>query len=374
MDFRPNDQQQMLTSSVERLLAGTHDLRNRLRDRDPRADDRLWTALAELGLMGVEIEEEYGGIGGTFEDMAAAISPLGAALVCIPFIATAVVGAGLLTRASTRQKASWLPSLAAGGLKVCVAHSERRGHDTPSWVETTATLEGEKWRLSGVKAVAIGGDSADLFLVSARTSGAPQESHGLSLFAVPRETEGLKINAYPLYDGTGAADLTFEGVVLREDALIGQRDTAYPDLALAWDRGTAAVCLEAVGAMDQLRDLTLDYLKTRQQFGRPIGQFQALQHRMADAYMAIELARSMSLLAVAAITEKDATLREANVSAAKVIVSDACREVGQTCVQLHGAIALTAEYPAGHYFKRLTMIERLFGNSDYHLRRYVQTS
>jgi alkylation response protein AidB-like acyl-CoA dehydrogenase len=313
MDFRPNDLQQMLTSSVERLLADTYDLQMRLRDHNRRPDDRLWAALAELGIMGAEIEEAYGGTGGTFEDMAAAIRPLGAALVSLPFIASAVVAAGLLTRASHGQKTTWLPSLAAGGLRACVAHSERRARDTLSWVETTARPEGASWRLNGEKAVALGGDSADLFLISARTSGAPDDPHGLSLFAVPRDTVGLKIGAYPLYDGSGAADLTLEGVLLADDALVGDRDTAYPDLAFAWDRGTAAVCVEAVGAMDQLRDLTLGYLKTREQFGRPIGQFQALQHRMADAYMAIELARSMSLLAVAAIAEADASVRAANI-------------------------------------------------------------
>jgi alkylation response protein AidB-like acyl-CoA dehydrogenase len=368
MDFRPNEMQQMLSSSVERLLSRDHDLGARLRHRDPQAEHRLWADLAELGLMGVEIQDTYGGTGGTFEDLAAAIRPLGAALVNLPIVATAVLATGLLTRASPGQKSRWLPALAAGELRACVAHSECRARDTLSWVETTAMHEGDKWRLNGVKAVVHGGDSTDLFLVSARTRGAPHEPQGLSLFVVPRETTGLSINGYALYDGTGAADVTLDSVLLADDALLGDRDAAYPDLALAWDRGAAAVCVEAVGAMDQLRDLTLDYLRTREQFGHPIGQFQALQHRMADAYMAIELARSMSLLAVSAIPEADASVRAANVSAAKVVVGDACREVGQTCVQLHGGIALTAEYPAGHYFKRLT------GNSDHHLRRYANIS
>jgi alkylation response protein AidB-like acyl-CoA dehydrogenase len=190
----------------------------------------------------------------------------------------------------------------------------------------------------------------------------------------PRATKGLKVTTYPLYDGSGAADLTLEDVTLPQSALVGGQGTAYPDIAYAWDRGAAAVCVEAMGALDRLRDLTVDYLKTREQFGRPIGQFQALQHRMADAYMAIELARSMSLLAVAAITGTDAARRAAQISAAKVTVNDACREVGQTCVQLHGGIALTTEYPAGHYFKRLTLIERLFGNSEHHLRRYADVT
>jgi alkylation response protein AidB-like acyl-CoA dehydrogenase len=373
MDFHPNDTQQMLTTSVERLLSETYDLHSRLRSRDRHADDRLWASLAELGLLGVETDETYGGTGGTFEDLSAAIRPMGAALVSLPFISTAVVASGLLNRASSGQKTRWLPALVNGALRACVAHVERRARDVLSWVETAARFEDGKWRLDGAKAVALGGDSAGLFLVSARTTGAPIESHGISLFAVPRETEGLRISAYSLYDGTGAADLTLEGVLLADNALLGDRDSAYADLALAWDRGTAAVCVEAIGAMDALRDLTVDYLKTREQFGRPIGQFQALQHRMVDAYMAIELARSMSLLAVAAIVEKDASMRTAHVSAAKVVVGDACREVGQTCVQLHGGIALTTEYPAGHYFKRLTMIERMFGTPDHHLRRYANT-
>lgn len=373
MDFRPNDMQQMLTNSVERLLTDTWDLQTRLRERAAGADERLWAGLAGLGLMGVEVEEAHGGTGGSFEDMAAALRPMGAGLVTLPFVATAVVGAGLLRRATHAQKSRWLRPLVNGKLRVCAAHSESRARDTLPWVETTASRQEGCWRLDGLKAVAIGGDTAELFLVSARTGGTSCEPGGLSLFIVPRETEGLRIDSYPLYDGSGAADLTFASVLLPTDALLGDRDTAHTDLALAWDRGAAAVCVEAIGVMDKLCDLTLDYLRTRQQFGRPIGQFQALQHRMADAHMAIELARSMALLAVSAISDADSEVRAAKVSAAKVIVSEACREVGQTCIQLHGAVALTEEYPAGHYFKRLTMIERLFGNSDHHLRRYAKT-
>jgi alkylation response protein AidB-like acyl-CoA dehydrogenase len=373
MDFLPTETQQLLARSLERLLAERFSLQSRLSARPSERRAGLWAALAELGLPGVEIDEAHGGSGGSFEDLMAAFGPIGAALVNEPVLASTVVATGLLVAlGSSAQRDQWLAQLASGAIRACVAHGERRARDSFAWVESKATRYAQGWQLDGAKHVLLGGDDADLFLVSARTSGESGEEAGLTLFLVPRDQPGLHIRTYPLYDGSGAADLVFAELVLPADARLGAMDEAHAPLALAWDRGAVSVCVEAVGAMTALRDLTLDYLRTREQFGQPIGRFQALQHRMADAYMAVELARSMALAATVAISDPDPRARQSQVSAAKVAVGQAAREVGQTCVQLHGAIALTEDYPAGHYFKRLTMIERLFGDTDHHLDRYTR--
>ncbi len=372
MDFQPTEIQQMLAHSVERLLQDNWDFNTRQKHLHAGKDSGLWPEFAAMGLQGVEIGEEFGGSGGSFADLASALIPMGKALVTDPFVATVVLSAALLAReGSPDQQRAWLPRIATGECKASLAHTERRARDMVSWVETRAVRDGQGWRLDGAKAVVAGGDAADVFLISARTSGEAGSPQGISLFVVPRKTKGLNIRSYPLYDGSGGADLQLDGVVLPAEALLGVADQAHAALAEAWDRGAAAVCVEAVGTMGALHDLTLDYLKTRVQFGQPIGHFQALQHRMADVHMALELSRSMAMLAISAIEENDPSTRASQISAAKVFIGRACREVGQSCVQLSGGIAITNEYPAGHYFKRLTMIERLFGDVDHHLARYA---
>lgn len=361
MDFQPSETQKLLAHAIQRALLDCGD------ERDAR-----WRALCDLGLPGVEIDETLGGVGGGFDDLAAALPAVGAAPGGEPIVSSLVLASGLLAAlGNAAQRGRWLPLLAEGGLTAAVAHMERRARDRLSFVETVGMRTGSGWRLDGAKHVVLGGDTAGLFVLSARTSGEPGDADGLSLFILPRETEGLSIDGYRLYDGSGAADLRLDGCMVDDGAILGEAGQAYGALALAWDRGAAAVCMEAVGAMQALHDLTLDYLKTREQFGQPIGRFQVLQHRMADVHMAVELARSMALLAVDAVGETDPAVRAAKVSAAKVAVGRACREVGQSCVQMHGAIALTEEYAAGRYFRRLTMIERLFGDVDHHLRRYA---
>lgn len=372
MDFTPTETQSLTSQAVTALLADRHDFESRRRRLASGAthDPTLWSELASLGLTGVEIAEAYGGSGGGFADLAAVLEPFGAALVNAPFIASTVMATDLLRIAGTdSQKAAELPRLASGERIATVAHTERRARDRLAWVEMQAVRQNDGWRLDGAKAVVMAGDAAGLFLVSARISGAADDETGLGLFLVPADAPHLGIRPYPLYDGSGAADLTLDGVVVADEARIG--GDALPLIARAWDRAAAAVCVEAAGAMTALRDLTLDYIKTREQFGQPIGRFQALQHRMADLHMAVELARSMALLAVSAIDDPAPVSRSRRVSAAKNAISAACREVGQSAVQLHGGIALTEEYAAGRYFKRLTMIERLFGDADHHLRRYA---
>lgn len=374
MDFAPTDTQRMIADAVTALLSDQHDFetrRQRLHAGATHSTD-LWNALAELGVLGAEIEEAHGGTGGTLADLLAVMEPCGASLVNEPLVASLVVSAGLIQRAGTdTQKARYLRNLVSGARIAATAHAERRARDTLSWVETTATRTEAGWRLDGKKEVVMAGDIADLFVITARTSGPPGDAEGLSLFIVERDAAGLSLRGYPVYDGSGAADLTLNGVIVPDEALLGEVGAGLGLIEWAWDRGAVAVCVEAVGAMQALRDLTLDYIKTREQFGQPIGRFQVLQHRMADLHMAVELSRSMALLAISAVEEPDADKRAHRVSAAKTAIATACRDVGQSAVQLHGGVALTDEYAAGHYFKRLTLIERLFGDRDRHLSRYA---
>lgn len=374
MDFAPTETQRMIADAVSALLADRHDFETRRRRIRAGAthSESLWAELADQGVLGAEIDEAHGGAGGALADLLAVMEPCGSALVNEPLVASLVLSAGLIQKAgSESQKAAFLPGLASGACKAAVAHGERRARDHLDWVEAAAVRTEGGWRLNGAKQVVQGADVADLLIVSARASGLPDDGAGVSLFLMPADQAGLSRRAYPVYDGSGAADLTLDGVVLPDEALLGEEGRGLPLIHWAWDRAAAAVCVEAVGAMQALRDLTLDYIKTRKQFGQPIGRFQVLQHRMADLHMSVELSRSMALLAVSAAGEEDADKRARGLSAAKVAIAAACRDVGQSAVQLHGGVALTEEYAAGHYFKRLTLIERQFGDRAHHLSRYA---
>jgi alkylation response protein AidB-like acyl-CoA dehydrogenase len=375
MDFTPTETQTMLHDTARAFLADRHDFaarQARLRGGDVH-DRAFWRELAALGLTGVEIDPAYGGSGLAFEDLAVVLERLGEALVFEPFVPSVVVAGGLISAlGSADQQRSWLPAMAGGTMVAALAHGERAARQDVAYVVTRATPDGANWRLNGAKAVAWGADTADLLLVSARTAGAPGDRDGVALFALSKETPGLTVRGYRLYDGSGAADLSLDGVLVSADARLGGEAGVLPAIERAYDRGAAAVSAEAIGAMQSLRDLTLDHLKTRRQFGHPIGQFQVLQHRMVDLHMAVEIARSMALLAVAAIDGETGPARSAKISAAKAAVGDAAREVGQAAVQMHGGIALTDDYSAGHYFKRLTMIERQFGSVDHHVARYAR--
>lgn len=355
MDFNPTEAQCLLADTVAGLVRDHYDFEKR---RAVLASGKgyspaFWKQLAELGLLGVEIDEAHGGSGGRFEDAATILQPLGRALVIDPVVPAIVLGAGLISRLGGENlKRRFLPEIAAGRLKFALAHD---GDGPPS----RATRESGGWRLAGAKTMVFGGALADWFVVSARAD------NKTALFIVA--AGDIAASPYPLYDGSLAADIRFN-VLLKDEALLCADGAA--GLAQALDRGAAAVINEAVGAMDALCDLTLDYLKQRHQFGKPIGSFQVLQHRMVDMRIALEQARSMAMLASVAADYEDSDARAKAVSAAKYIVGQAARTIGQSAVQLHGGIAMTDEYSAGHYFKRLTMIGRVFGDTSFHLARY----
>ncbi len=374
MDFNLTDTQQMLRDTAARLIRERYGFEQRAKilASEEGFSRQMWATFAEMGLLGVEIAEEFGGIGGTFQDLAIVLEAFGRGMVVEPFLPTVVLGAGLLRAAGNEeQKSKLLPRVAEGSLFLAFAHGEPRSRYSLTHVTTTATGDAQGYTLKGAKAVVLGGDCADILIVSARTSGGPDAQDGLSLFLVERGAPGLKIRGYPNVDGTRAAEVTLEDVRVPHSALLGPEGGAFPFIQQAIDRGIAALCAEAVGNMQALNEVTLDYLKTRTQFGVPIGSFQVLQHHMVDMYIAHEQARSMSILAADRADSADAQARTRAISAAKVQIGRSGRFIGQQAIQMHGGIGTTIEYSAGHYFKRLTTIDRTFGDADFHLTRFA---
>lgn len=375
MEFAATETQAMLRETAERLVRDRYGFeeRKKIIASDEGYSPALWSEFAGLGLLGVEVPEDFDGSGGEFSDIAVVLEALGQGLVVEPYLSTVVLGAGLIAAAGTpEQKKDVLPRVAGGELLLALAHGEPRSRYALNHVETTARKDGKHFIIDGKKAVVLGGDSAGLLIVSARTSGKPDDASGISLFLVERQADGVSLRTYPNVDDRRAAEIVLEGVRVSEAALLGPIDGALALIEAAFDRGAAALCCEAVGAMSALNALTLDYLKTRNQFGRPIGKFQVLQHRMADMVMAEQQARSMLYLAIENAGETNASARRQAISAAKVQINKSALIVGRGAVQLHGGIAMTMEYIAGHYFRRLTAIEKMMGDTDYHLARFSE--
>jgi len=373
MDFTLSDEQRLIADSAERLIADRYGFEDRKRSMaSPKGfSPKVWATFAELGFLGVGLGEEYGGYGSAMET-AILLEAFGRGLVIEPFLPTVVLGAGLVQQAGdAAHKASILPRIISGELLMAFAHGERQSRYTLSNISTTARPNGAGWRLDGRKAVVLGGDSADMLVVSARSSGSPLDREGISLFLVERHAPGVVVRGYPTVDGMRAADIALTGVEVPATALLGPVGTALPAIEHVVDRAISALCAEAVGAMQALNALTLDYLKTRKQFGQPLGSFQVLQHRMVDMTVAYEQAKSMAILAASHADATDASARGRIISAAKVQIGKAGKFVGQQAVQQHGGIAITLEYAAGHYLKRLTTIDRLFGDVDHHLDRFA---
>ena len=373
MDFTLTETQTLLQDTANRLVRERYSFEDRKKivAGERSYSQALWAEFAELGLLGVEIDEDCGGSGGSFADLAVVLEAFGRGLVIEPYLSTVVIGAGLVSAAATgERRQDILSRIAAGDLKLALAHGEARARYALEHVETTARRDGGDLIIDGAKAVVLGGDSADMLIVSARTNGGMTDKNGISLFMVDAKAPGVHMRAYRNMDDRGAAEISFENVRVPESALLGPLDAALPLIEAAYDRGAAALCCEGIGAMSAVNAITLDYLKTRTQFGRAIGKFQVLQHRMADMAMAEEQARSMVYLAVDFANEKDAAVRGSFTSAAKVQISNSGQIVGRGAIQLHGGIGMTIEYVAGHYLRRLTAIEKMFGDLDYHLGRF----
>ncbi|HEX7968603.1 MAG TPA: acyl-CoA dehydrogenase, partial [Stellaceae bacterium] len=332
MDFDFSDEQRMLDETVRRLVKDEYDLAKRKTYMaQPEGFSRkLWARYAEIGLLGLPFAESEGGFGGSPVETMIVMESFGRGLVVEPYLATVVLGGGLLSLAgSAAQKRAILPQVAEGKLLLAFAHGERQARYVLSDVETRATRDGGAYVLSGQKGVVLHGDSADKLIVSARTGGSPRDKKGISLFLVDRKASGVSLRGYPTVDGLRAAEVTLDKVRVEADQVLGAIDQAYPIIEHAVDRAIAALAAEAVGIMEVLNATTLDYLKTRKQFGVPIGSFQVLQHRMADMVIEHEQTKSLAILAALSADNPDARERRRVISAAKAQVGKSGRFVGQ---------------------------------------------
>ncbi len=373
MDFDLTDEQRLLKDSVDRLIADKYQFAQRKTYLvEPSGfSARIWGEYAELGLLGLPFEETLGGFGGGPVETMIVMEAFGRGLVLEPYFATIILGGGLLRRAgSAALRGALVPQITAGKLKLGFAHIERHSRYELHDVTTTARRDGSSWVLDGAKSVVLHGDSADRLLVTARTGGAQRDREGVGLFLVDVNTPGVIRRGYPTQDGLRAAEVTLSGVRVGAEGMLG--DSVLPAIEHVVDEAIAALCAEAVGTMQVMHETTLEYLKTRKQFGRTIGSFQALQHRAVDMFHALEKARGMAMFAAVMAAEDNPVERRRAISAAKVQIGRSGRQIGQESIQLHGGIGMTAEYSVGHYFKRMTMIDQMYGNADLHLSRLAE--
>lgn len=374
MNFDFTDEQNMLRDSVAKLVAAKYDFdtRRKALAAAPGWRPDLWAEMGELGLFMAPLPEEMGGLGGTAVDAMVVMEEFGKGLVVEPYVASVVhAGAALRLGGSAAQREAHGARIASGEGIYAVAALEPKSRYDLADVATTARKDGAGYVLSGHKAVVVGAPQADTLLVSARTAGGVRDRAGITLFAVPKSAAGLSTKDFPTVDGFRAADVFLENVAVGADAVIGDVDGALPVLEGAQDEAIAAICAEAVGAMRVAHAQTVEYARTRKQFGATIGSFQVLQHRMVDMFMAVEQSVSMACLAAIRCAEGDALERAKACSAAKTQIGRAGRFVGQNAIQIHGGMGMTEELAVGHYFKRLTIIDSQYGSADWHVKRYA---
>jgi alkylation response protein AidB-like acyl-CoA dehydrogenase len=373
MDFSFSDEQHQLRDAVRRYLSQEYSFETRKKIvHGAGTSPEIWAGLAELGLTGVPVAEEYGGFGANAVDLLVVMEELGRGLVVEPYFATAVLGAALLRFGSNGALAqALLPQVAGGSLKLAAALTERQSRHELFNIATTAKPAAVGHLLNGAKTVVLHGAEAGKLIVSARSAGAARDRAGITLFVIDRDAAGVTVQGYRTIDGMRAADITLANVAVGADALLGKAGEGYAIIERAAEVAIAALAAEAVGAMAALHEATLEYLKTRKQFGVPIGKFQVLQHRAVEMYMEIEQARSLSLLAAVKVDSGDAAERARAVHAAKVRVGRAAKFVGQAAIQMHGGMGMTDELNVGHYFKRLAMIEATLGDTDHHLAAFA---
>ena len=374
MNFTLSDEQILFQESVDNFVAKEFDFDQRrglVAGEDGFSRDH-WANFAELGWLGLALDEAHGGLGGSALDTIVLMEAFGRGLVPAPYLSSVVLGGGLVaTAGNDAQKSALLPALAVGEMILAFAYAEPRGRYDLAHVETQARKKNGSYVLSGHKSVVIHGANAERIIVSARTSEAVGETDGISLFLLARETPGLSLRPYPTIDGLRATEVS---LVEAGGELLGAEGQAYGVIEAVIDSAIIAVCAEAVGIMQTLNDMTRAYVDNRKQFGVAIGKFQILQHALVDMYIAHELSKSLTYRAAGAAAAADARERARAASAAKVQIGKAGKLIGEQAVQLHGGMGMTDELAVGHYFKRLTMIETLFGNTDYHRRRFARLS
>jgi pimeloyl-CoA dehydrogenase small subunit len=372
MDFDLSEDQRLLVDSVDKLLGDRYDFNARkgyLKQADGWSRAQ-WSQYAELGLLGLPFAEAHGGFGGGGVDVMLIMEAFGKALVLEPYLATVVLGGAAMRLAgSAAQQAAVLPKIVEGSLKLAFAHGEQQARYDVTDVMTKARRNAKGWVIDGAKSVVLHGDCADKLVVSARTAGDRADANGLTLFLVDGGAAGVTRRGYTLRDETRAADIVLSDVQVGSGDVLGDVDGALPVIERVIEAGISAMAAEAVGAMDRMHNMTLEYLKTRQQFGKPIGSYQIMQHKSAGMLIALEQGRSMSMLAAMMLEEPDAATRARNIAMAKVGVGQSGRLVSQSAVQLHGGIGMTEEYAVGHYFRRVMVFEHMFGDTAHYLAR-----
>lgn len=375
MDFSYSEEQQMLQDSVQKFVASHYDFETRcaVLEKDGGFDTANWELFAELGWLTVPFKEEDGGFSGSSVDLMVVMEEFGKGLVVEPYLATAVLSGGLIAAlGSDEQKGEMLAAIMEGRLQLATAYAEADSRYNLASVSTTAVKQDDAYVLNGDKVVVLNAPNAQYLIVTARTAGDRLDREGISAFLVDAQANGVSMRSYATVDGQQAAEVHLKDVKVASSSLLGTSGQALPALEQVIDRATVAICSEAVGAMDSLLAKTVEYAKTRKQFGVPIGTFQALQHRMAEMFIDCQLARSIVIMAAMKLDSQESAAEKAKaVSAAKSQVGRAMRKVGQEAVQIHGGIAVTDELDVGHYFKRVTALEHQFGTTDYHTRRYA---
>jgi alkylation response protein AidB-like acyl-CoA dehydrogenase len=371
MDFSYSEEQTLLRNSVSAYLADkyTFEAWRKFTRTGAGRDPAHWRQFAELGLLAAPLPEEHGGLGGGAVDTMVIMEEFGKALVVEPYVPTVVVAGGTLARSgSEAQKQEWLPKIASGEAMFVFAFAEPAGRYNLADLRSTAKKQGSGYVLNGHKAVVIGAPWADALLVTARTAGSARDAKGIGLFLVDKKFRGISLRDFPTVDGTRASEITFENVELPASSVIGSPEDGLALIERAADEAIAAHCAEAVGCMKVLLEATVAYSKSRKQFGLPIGKFQALQHRMADMFVFSEQAVSATLMATLRLSGAG---RAKAASAAKAQIGKAGRFIGQQAIQIHGGMGMTDDLNVGHYFKRLTMIDTLYGNADHHVKRFA---
>jgi alkylation response protein AidB-like acyl-CoA dehydrogenase len=371
MDFSFSETQAMLDDSIAKFIANDYDFETRQKyaasERSYSQD--VWQTFAELGWTSVPFAEEDGGFGGGPADLIVLMLRFGKGLVVEPYLANIVLAGGVLRRAaSAEQKQKWLHPIIAGELQAALAYVEPQSRYDITDIRTTAMADGDRWILDGMKGVVFNGGNAQLLIIPARTAGAQNDRDGITLFAVPADSKGIRVRAYPTVDGQRAAEIRLEDVAVDAAAVLGEPGEGFAALDAGIDDATLAVCAEAVGIMQAMTDKTVEYSKNRMQFGVPIGSFQALQHRMVDMFTDCEQSYSLLLWATM-LAQQGAVDAKRAISSIKYQVGTAGRKVGQEAVQIHGGMGVSWDVDIAHYFKRLTTIDQVFGNADWHLDR-----
>jgi alkylation response protein AidB-like acyl-CoA dehydrogenase len=372
MDFNFTEEQTLLENMVTSFVRDNYpwEAREAIVKTEEGWKPENWSQFAELGLLGVPFAEEFGGLGGSVVDTMIVMEQFGKGLVVEPYMPSVVLAGGLISSLGSKEQVeSIIPNIISGDVRYAFAHSEPQSRFDLFDVKTSAATDGDDFILNGFKSVVFGGPIATHLIISARTSGDQRDTNGITLFLVDKKSEGLTLQNYPTIDEYRASEVVIENLKVSKDMVLGEVDNAYNAIDENIDRSTIAVCAEAVGILEVLKDATIDYCKNRKQFGQAIGKNQSIQHRLVD--MMIEYEQSKSILYMACTSNlSDPTSRKKAVSAAKARIGKAIKYVGENSIQLHGGMGMVDEYLVSHYFKRATMLGVLFGNEDYHMKRF----